>query len=260
MGSAAYWGPLWGAKPDDWAASEEQQTPTYEMALRHLAIRPGDRVLDIGCGAGSFLRMAADRGATVCGFDASESLLGLARKKVPGADLRIGDMESLPYADDSFDLVTGFNSFFYAADMTAALREAGRVAKPGAPVVIVVWGRPERCNLDAMKRALSALMPPPPADAPPPPKLWEPGVLESIAANAGLEPGERFETSWPFVYADVEDMVEKTLAPGIVVAAVQHAGEEKVRQAIADALAGFRTPDGKVVLHNEWHCLVARAR
>jgi len=49
-------------------------------------------------------------------------------------------MEDLPWEDDTFDLVTGFNSFFFATDMIAALREAGRVARPGAPVVIQVWG------------------------------------------------------------------------------------------------------------------------
>jgi hypothetical protein len=50
-----------------------------------------------------------------------------------------------------FDVVTEFNSFFYAADMLGALREAGRVAKPGSPVVIQVWGRPESCNLESLK-------------------------------------------------------------------------------------------------------------
>ncbi|HKH17737.1 MAG TPA: hypothetical protein VKA57_09440 [Solirubrobacteraceae bacterium] len=50
-----------------------------------------------------------------------------------------------------FDVVAGFNAFFFAADMVAALREAGRVAIPGAPVVIQVWGRPEHCEMEAMK-------------------------------------------------------------------------------------------------------------
>jgi SAM-dependent methyltransferase len=61
-------------------------------------------------------------------------------------------MEDLPYDDDTFDLVTGFNSFFFANDMIAALREAGRVAKPRAPVVVQVWCAHERCDLEAMKR------------------------------------------------------------------------------------------------------------
>src|SRR5262245_2185208 len=137
-GSAAQWGPLWGARPEDWAANEDQQTPTYEAALERVELHPGDRVLDIGCGSGAFLRLAADRGASVAGLDASEALIEVARRRLPGAELEVGEMESLPFADDSFDLVTGFNSFFFAADIVAALREAGRVARPGAPVVIQV--------------------------------------------------------------------------------------------------------------------------
>ncbi|MBI2822709.1 MAG: class I SAM-dependent methyltransferase [Acidobacteria bacterium] len=259
-GSAGRWGPLWGAQPDDWAWTEQQQIPTYEEVIRRVAIKAGERVLDVGCGAGTFLRMAADLGAQVFGFDASESLLDIARKSVPNADLRAGDMESLPYEDDSFDLVTGFNSFFYAADMVAALREAGRVAKTGAPVVIQVWGRPERCNLDALKRALGSLLPPTNPGAPPPPKLWERGVLEGIATEAGLTPESRFETSWAFQYPDTETMAQKMLAPGIVVAAVRHAGEAVVRAAIIDALAPYRAPEGAYRFENEWHYLIARAR
>ena len=137
-GSAERWGPLWGARAGDWARSEEQQVPAYEEAMRRVGLEPGQRVLDVGCGAGVFLRLAADRGAQPSGLDASEALLDLARKRVPEADLRLGDMEFLPYGDDGFDLVTGFTSFFFAANLVAALREAGRVAKPGAPVVIQV--------------------------------------------------------------------------------------------------------------------------
>ena len=139
-GSAERWGPLWDARPDDWALSEDQQVPTYEAALQQVALEAGERVLDIGCGAGAFLRLVADRGVELFGLDASEALIELARTRLPEADLRVGEMEALPYPGDTFDLVTGFNAFFFANDMVSALREAGRVAKPEAPVVIQVWG------------------------------------------------------------------------------------------------------------------------
>src|SRR5918997_2315287 len=106
--SARRWGSLWGHRPAAWAVSEEQQTPVYEAALRHTGLRPGERVLDVGCGTGVFLRMCADRAAAVTGIDASEGLLALARERVPAADLRLGDLQVLPFADDEFDLVTGF--------------------------------------------------------------------------------------------------------------------------------------------------------
>ena len=149
--SAERWGPLWGARPDDWAISEEQHVASYEAALARVALEPGDQVLDVGCGVGVFLGLIAGRGAEPHGLDASEALIALARERLPDADLRVGDMESLPYEDAGFDLVTGFTSFFFANDIVAALREAGRVAKPAASVVIQVWGAHERCSLEAMK-------------------------------------------------------------------------------------------------------------
>jgi ubiquinone/menaquinone biosynthesis C-methylase UbiE len=161
-GSGRRWGPLWGARAADWALSEDQQTPTYEAALSRLELKPGQSVLDIGCGVGAFLRLAAERGARPFGLDASQALLELARLRLPDGDLRVGDMEALPYEDDSFDLVTGFNSFFFADDIVAAVREAGRVAKPGAPVVLQVWGRHDRNDLEAMKQIIRPFMPPPP--------------------------------------------------------------------------------------------------
>jgi SAM-dependent methyltransferase len=121
-------------------------------------------------------------------------------------------MEALPYADDTFDLVTGFYSFFFAADLVAELREARRVAKPGAPVVIQVWGPPERNDLDAMKQVARRYAPPPP-DAPPPPKLWQPGVLEELASEAGLEPEAAFDTSYSFEFADAETLGRPLMDP-----------------------------------------------
>src|SRR3954453_20199290 len=126
--SARMWGSLWGDRPDAWAVSEEQQTPVYDAALRHVDVGPGVRVLDVGCGTGVFLRMCADRGASVSGLDAASGLLELAQARVPDAELRLDALQARPYGADSFDVVTGFTSFFFADDMVGALREAARVA------------------------------------------------------------------------------------------------------------------------------------
>src|SRR6266498_2505534 len=183
-GSGTRWGPLWGARPADWALSEDRQLPTYEAALQRIPFDAGQHVLDIGCGAGSFLRLVAERGGVPHGIDASEALIAFARTRLPNAGLRVGEMEDLPWNDDSFDLVTGFNSFFFANDMVAALRDAGRVAKPGAPIVIQVWGAHERCNLEAMKQVARPFLPPRPPDAPPDSDLSRPGALEALASQA----------------------------------------------------------------------------
>jgi SAM-dependent methyltransferase len=260
MGSAERWGPLWGARPADWALSEDQQVPTYEEALTRVGLEPGQAVLDIGCGVGAFLRLVAARGARAFGLDASPVLLDVARQRVPDADLRVGDMEALPYDNDKFDLVCGFNSFFFANDIVAAVREAGRVAKPGAPVVIQVWGPHARNDLEAMKEIVRPFMPPRPADAPPEPDYSRPGALEGIAAKAGLDPEIAFDTTWSYEYTD-EDTVRRALvAPAGIAVLVGADREDELKEAIVNRLATRRAPDGSYRLQNTFHSLIARAR
>jgi SAM-dependent methyltransferase len=213
LDGANRWGPLWSARPEDWATSEEQQIPTYEEALRHVGLESGDQVLDIGCGVGTFLRLVANLGGEPFGIDASEALIEFAHRRLPGADLRVGDMEHLPCEDNTFDLVTGFNSFFFANDMAAALREAGRVAKPGAPVAIQVRGAHERCDLEAMKTIARPFLPPRPPDAPNGPDLSQPGALEALAAQADLKPESTFDSTWAYGYPDEETLGRALLAP-----------------------------------------------
>jgi SAM-dependent methyltransferase len=258
-GSAAHWGPLWGARPQDWAINEDQQLPTYEEAINRVGLEAGHRVLEVGCGSGVFLRAAADRGARVAGLDASETLIELARARVPEAELVVGDMQFLPYEDDVFDLVAGFNAFFFAADMVAALREAGRVAKPGAAVVIQVWGRPDRCDLTAMKQAIAPLVPTPGPGAPAGPALWEPGVLKRIAGDAGLTAQSAYDVCWAFEFPDEGTLARAMLAPGVIVDLIGAVGEEAVRNAIVAGLEPYRTPTGGYRLTNEWHALIASA-
>jgi SAM-dependent methyltransferase len=216
-------------------------------------------VLDIGRGVGAFLRLVADRSGLAHGIDASEALIEFARQRLPEADLRVGEMEALPYDDDTFDLVTGFNSFFFATDMVAALCEAGRVAKPGAPVVIQVWGRHERCDLEAMKVIARPFFPPRPPDAPPDPDLSLPGALEALAGQAGLVPEEEFDTTWACEYPDEETLGRSLVAVAGLAVAAGPERKDELKRSIADGLAAFRTDDGRYVFSNEYHFLIARA-
>jgi SAM-dependent methyltransferase len=258
-GSASRWGPLWGARPSDWALSEDRQLPTYEAALDRTGLERGWRVLDIGCGAGAFLRLVSDRGATCAGLDASEALIAFARTRLPDADLRVGEMEDLPWEDDSFDLVSGFNAFFFADDMVAALREARRVARRGAPVVIQVWGAHERCDLEAMKLLARPFLPPRPADAPPDPDLSRPGLLEALARSAGLTPEVEFDAAWTIEYPDAATLGRAMVAVAGLAVLAGPDGELALERAIVDGLARFRAADGSYRLSNEFHYLIARA-
>jgi hypothetical protein len=99
-------------------------------------------------------------------------------------------------------LAVGFNSFQYAASPRAALEQARRVARAGAPVVIATWAVPERCEAAVYIAALGALMPPPPPDAPGPFALSAPGALEGLAIEAGLAPADAGEVSCPWGFPD----------------------------------------------------------
>jgi ubiquinone/menaquinone biosynthesis C-methylase UbiE len=181
MGTAAMQAALWGARACDWAEVQEGVVlPLYEAVLNKTGIGAGTAVLDIGCGAGMFCELAARRGARVTGIDATAALIAIARERIPHGDFRVGEMEALPYAHSAFDVVTGFNSFQYAASPVNALREAGRVARTGAPVVIAVWGTPEDTEAAASLAALGSLMPPPPPGAPGPFALSQDGALEVL--------------------------------------------------------------------------------
>jgi SAM-dependent methyltransferase len=235
-----------------------QVRPLYESALDAIGARGGMRLLDVGCGAGRALAMAAERGAEPVGLDATPGLLAIARDRLPQTDIREGDMEELPWEDGSFDAVTGFNSFQFAGDPVRALSEARRVVRPGAPVVMATWGQPQACEAAGYLRVVGALMPPPPPGAEGPFSLSEPGALEAVMSRAGLEAGHAEEVEAPFAYPDMETALRGLLSAGPVVAALNHAGEQRVRDAVAGSLADHRDAEGGVRLRNVFRYVVAR--
>jgi len=120
VGTAKLQGRLWSVNAANWAELQEPYLePAFRAGLDAVGVGAGTRLLDVGCGAGLALRLAADRGADVSGLDAAPGLLDYARHRVPGARMIQGEIQSLPFPDDTFDAVTGFNSFQYAADSVA---------------------------------------------------------------------------------------------------------------------------------------------
>jgi SAM-dependent methyltransferase len=99
-------------------------------------------VLDVGCGDGGFCAYLAERRARVHGIDSDAARLARAHEVAPLADLRLGLMEELPWADGSFEVITGLNSFQYAFDVEMALRESRRVTRAGGRIAICKWDRP----------------------------------------------------------------------------------------------------------------------
>jgi len=253
-------GVLWGARAADWAALQEVQCrPVYEAVMERLRVGPGTRYLDAGCGAGLAAQLAEGRGAHVSAFDASDSLLAIARTRLKDAVIRRGDLEKLPFEDGSFDVVTGFNSFQYAANPGRALAEGRRVSKSGGMVAIVTWGLPEGMSAAKLVAALRPLMPAPPAGAPGPFALSNEAALREFAAAAGLEPQDVFDVESPFCYSSLEDGIRGLGSSGVASRARQNSGDEAVDRAHAEALAEFRQTDGSYRVPATFRCLIARA-
>jgi SAM-dependent methyltransferase len=260
MGTATTQGTLWGAAAQDWAELQEPSgAPLYEAAFDALGIASGTRLLDLGCGAGLALQLAAKRGALVAGLDASEALLAVARSRLGEADLRQGDIEDLPFDTDSFDAVTAFNSVQYASSPIQALREVRRTAKPGAPVAVASWGDPDRCQTRTLLAALGPLMPPPPPGAAGPFALAAPGALEALVESATLTAERAIEVPTPFEYANLDTAVRASLSSGPVALAIGRGGREAVQLAATEALRPYVRHDGTVRVDNVMRVVICRA-
>lgn len=250
-------GQLWSGGARDWARYiEPQNYPLYEAVQERLGIGAGTRLLDVGCGPGGAASLAARRGAQVAGLDASPGSIEVARERVPTGDFRVGDMETLTWLDGSFEVVTYFNSLQFAGNPTAALREARRVLGTGGKVGIAVWAPREQSQQPKIMAATSTLAPPQPPDAPGPFALSEPNQLESVLDGAELRVVSRGEVPIVVEYPDAETAVRAAMSSGGTTRAVQHSGEERVRQALLEAIQEFRGEGGEIRLHNRFRFVI----
>lgn len=258
-GTAELQGRLWSERSADWAEYQERyMSPAYTAALDSLAVGEGTRLLDVGCGAGLALRLAADRGADVAGLDAANGMLVHARRRVPGATIALGDLECLPFDDDTFEAVTGLNSFQYAADPVRALQEARRVAAPGGRILALVWSPPEMCELAPHLRSLGALMPPPPPGAPGPFALSTGEALRELFHRAGLDVDDINDVECRFAYPDTATAIAALSSAGPVVRVAEHAGTDAVRADIEAFLAANVLPDGSYDIRNPFRIAISR--
>ncbi|MEU4237328.1 class I SAM-dependent methyltransferase [Actinoplanes sp. NPDC026619] len=239
---------LWGTDPEGWAAHAERQNETLFAAVLDAAgVTAGTRLLDVGCGTGRTLRLAADRGATVSGVDVSGPLLAVAARVAPEAELFVAELDELPIADGVMDAVVGVNAFQFAADPRVALAEASRVLAPGGRVVASLFAEPERSESTVIHRALAALAPP---SGHAPYLLSEPGRLDEAMTAAGLTVLDQGEVECVWTYANHDDVVRGLLSSAGGAQAVRAAGREATAAAIRAAAARYTAPDGSVAMLN----------
>jgi SAM-dependent methyltransferase len=251
-------GKLWSTAPHYWSKYFEPFfLPLYKKTIEQLQLDENCLLLDAGCGSGLFSHMAINTGADVIGIDAAPGLLELARERNPQNSFLEEDLEALPFGAESFHVVTGFNSFQFAANFTGALAEAKRVLKKGGRLVIGIWDIPEMSDAFNVLNAVSTLLPPPPPGTPGPFALSENGKIESICNSLQLKMVYKTRVSCPFLYYNINDGLRSFLGTAPAAAAMDHTSEKRVQQTIANALKPYHLTEDMYHLQNNFLLFIA---
>jgi ubiquinone/menaquinone biosynthesis C-methylase UbiE len=259
MSTKAIQGKLWSVAPSYWSQHFEPWfLPMYYKVLQNLKLNEDDLLLDAGCGSGLFSYLAINTGASVIGVDAAPGLLQIARRRNPHNNFLEEDVESLPFTENKFDVVTGFNSFQYAGNFENAIAEAKRVLKPGGRLVLGIWDKPEKSDATDVLRSIGTLLPPPPPGTPGPFALSEDGKMESVFRKAGLKLTYKSTVVCPFIYKSLTDGIKSFMGTGPAAAAMNSNSQQTVEAVISRALESFRLPDDLHFLQNQFLIFIAQ--
>ena len=215
----------WGRKAVDFASLSEPGNCREYVAVHHLLnVDHGDRLLDVACGAGLAIELAGLRGATCAGVDASSRLVAVARERSKSADIRVGDMNALPWDDASFDVATSFRGIW--GTTPDAVVEIFRVLCPGGRLGLTVWGHlkvspgvwalaPFLLADEAKVRHQADMV-----------ALGRPGVGEEVLQNSGFTDVRRVGIPFAWEFSDPDIYARALAATGPAYEAIVSVGED----------------------------------
>ncbi|HMJ73119.1 MAG TPA: class I SAM-dependent methyltransferase [Solirubrobacterales bacterium] len=258
----------WSDSAKRWArAAEEEETGASADAAAWMLdvadLHPGERVLELACGAGRVGLQAASMvgpdGAVLCS-DFSEAMVAavderIARMGLTNADTRILDAHHLALGEgETFDLVLCRFGYMLMADPLQALTESGRVLRPGGRLVLAVWGSAEKnpwisTIFDAVMTHLNA--PPPEPGTPGPFSLSAAGHLQEMLERAELAEVDITEIETEQTYESLEawwEYLREVSGPlTALLAALPDADLKAIRTAAVSGAQDFMADDGSVV-------------
>jgi ubiquinone/menaquinone biosynthesis C-methylase UbiE len=210
--------PAWGAHAE---FVDQRGKGLTDRLLELAAPRPGERVLELACGAGGAGLAAAalvGEAGEVVVSDVAEGMTRIADRRARDAGLanvraRVLDLEEIDEADGSFDVVLCREGLMFAVDPARALREIHRVLGTGGRLAASVWGPRDRNPwLGLVMAAVSAEVgsPMPPPGMPGPFALDDAGRLHGLVVDAGFAAVELSELSVPMHDASFDDWWART--------------------------------------------------
>lgn len=268
---AEYWnaqaGPTWAEQQ---APLDRQLQPLGRRVMEALALQPGERVLDVGCGAGATtleLATAVGPNGEVVGIDISRPLLDVARRRTAGASgVRFleGDAQTYPFESGSFDAVFSRFGVMFFADPTAAFASLRRALRPGGRIGFVCWRAMVENPIIAlpMQAASGHLTPPPPPEpgAPGPFAFADPDRVRTILNAAGLEDVVLTAHDQKIGSGDLATALALALKVGPLGGLLRENPDRRdvVVDAVREALAAHEGPEG-VKLDSATWIVTARA-
>jgi SAM-dependent methyltransferase len=116
--------------------------PLAEVFMAFAGVGTGDKVLDVGCGAGALTSRLHSVGVAVSAIDPSPPFVDAVRTRLPDVDVRRGVAEELPYDDGAFDAALAQLVVHFMKDPEAGIRQMARVTRRGGVIAACVWDGP----------------------------------------------------------------------------------------------------------------------
>ena len=227
-------------------------------------VQPGERVLDIGCGAGQTTRDAARAAGSgfALGVDLSSQMLDYARRRaadegVTNARFEQADAQVHPFDAGGFDVAISRQGAMFFGDPVAAFANIARALRPGGRLVLLTWqsvGDNEWIREFATALAAGRQLPTPPPDAPGPFALSDPDRVRGILTDAGFADVELVGRHAPMSFgSDVEDAFTFILGiAGWMLEGLDEAGRARALDALRASIAAHTTGDGVVYDSAAW--------